>query len=779
MGNWASAEPQDYSGTKYTRFRFKDENDLKSTNPYKKESIFIDGAVIESRIRAHVVKPYEFIGGVKLKGKAYVVVGLYDWDVALQSKIWNEKYEMNPNHVTHRGYHINFYHNKKKEWDPHRALEYFDKNCKYEFTIIEKDDPTIGWLSDHITDLEPFDITPINKVEEYFIKAEEEREKINREEIKRAQFQFPENETAYPEEDPNEVAKTEQIVGMGISQLTDCVNNTKTHALVQYVTHKFKENGLSLQDVKQCAFGMALYNNTQIVEMIVQNAAARYPERANEIPGIGTGKKGPLAIEGGPLAIEGGTYVIPDNVTFSEIVEVVNKTQTIKLVQRAARLNNTRIYNNEALAHVKRDSTEPAPDSKVSIYLDVLSDALVAINESGIITPEDRQLTPEQLKQQSQNYANMAQVINAFGNFKENEGYKKGTVDQMKIDSGIIKDQQIAMAQQNSTIGTLKNQTSTLRQQLKDTEKNMTTTIADYRQQIIDVNNTAYRQGYVDMMKQASEHLVVSANEQRKIAEDAKNKVEGDQKKFVRELEKEIRRRMKEQNKPMPMRMKDDELAQKALRMLKEEGQDVLEAVKLGINQNQSNKLITDISDFFMGESRDDLPDVTERKLDQQNQKLDSIYGQLYNITRQSLNSPSPEQLKQIQEFREEQKRMNDILLNLTKSTPTPTPIPTPIPTPRPTPTPAPTPDPYRKILEEILENQRKQQQPREEYKPPPQAREESKPPPRNEFGSPGYQFSHSSSNTSGSFSAPPPLKVYYPIKRNVSRFEGDRGGLQ
>ena len=120
---------------------------------------------------------------------------------------------------------------------------------------------------------------------------------------------------------------------MGISQLTDCVNNTKTHALVQYVTHKFKENGLSLQDVKQCAFGMALYNNTQIVEMIVQNAAARYPERANEIPGIGTGKKGPLAIEGGPLAIEGGTYVIPDNVTFSEIVEVVNKTQTIKLVQ--------------------------------------------------------------------------------------------------------------------------------------------------------------------------------------------------------------------------------------------------------------------------------------------------------------------------------------------------------------------------------------------------------------------------------------------------------------
>ena len=34
----------------------------------------------------------------------------------------------------------------------------------------------------------------------------------------------------------------------------------------------------------------------------------------------------------------------------------------------------------------------------------------------------------------------------------------------------------------------------------------------------------------------------------------------------------------------------------------------------------------------------------------------------------------------------------------------------------------------------------------------------------------PGYTFSHSSSNTSGEFSAPPPLKVYYPIKRNVYR---------
>jgi hypothetical protein len=37
-------------------------------------------------------------------------------------------------------------------------------------------------------------------------------------------------------------------------------------------------------------------------------------------------------------------------------------------------------------------------------------------------------------------------------------------------------------------------------------------------------------------------------------------------------------------------------------------------------------------------------------------------------------------------------------------------------------------------------------------------------------FMNPGYQFSQSSSNTSGEFSAPPPLKVYYPIKRNVYR---------
>ena len=186
------------------------------------------------------------------------------------------------------------------------------------------------------------------------------------------------------------------------------------------------------------------------------------------------------------------------------------------------------------------------------------------------------------------------------------------------------------------------------------------------------------------------------------------------------------------------------------------------------------------ISDFFLGDSRDDLPDNTEIKLDQQsqalekyteeqNKKLDSIYSELYNITRHSLNKPTPEQIKQIQEFREEQKRMNDILANLTKapkSTPSPKPVPTPVPTPQPTP------DPYKKILEEILENQKKQPTPQPQPTPPPQPREEYRQP-RNDYGNPGYQFSHSSSNTSGSFGAPPPLKVYYPIKRNVQRFEG------
>ena len=45
-------------------------------------------------------------------------------------------------------------------------------------------------------------------------------------------------------------------------------------------------------------------------------------------------------------------------------------------------------------------------------------------------------------------------------------------------------------------------------------------------------------------------------------------------------------------------------------------------------------------------------------------------------------------------------------------------------------------------------------------------------------YGNPGYQFSQTSSNTSGEFTVPPPLKVYYPIKRNVKRPEENRGGV-
>ena len=125
--------------------------------------------------------------------------------------------------------------------------------------------------------------------------------------------------------------------------------------------------------------------------------------------------------------------------------------------------------------------------------------------------------------------------------------------------------------------------------------------------------------------------------------------------------------------------------------------------------------------------------------------------------------------------------------LSLPKPTPRPTPRPTPVPTPTPRPTPAPTPmpEPVKEILnylrEQIKENppQKPQPEPKHNYYGGLDYQRENfdfhyeyKP------SNPGYQFSQNSSNTSGEFTVPPPLKVYYPIKRNVKRPEENRGGL-
>ena len=312
---WYKESKNDYTKTDYTQFEFKDKDELKSLGKFQDTIWSPDLKGTNTRRLGG-----EFVKEVKYKGRHYVAVGLYEWDISIQSKIWNEKYEADPHYVHGTGFHVNFYYNNRQDFNPALPMAYFDKHCRYKFTVMKKDDPAISWLSDHIRNLQPFHMLQELGIEENFKEADRYREGLNKEYNKRisgqAQFQFPENETAYPEEDPNEVAKTEQVVGIGLSQLTDCVNNTKTHAMVQYVTKKLKDNGLSLQDVKQCAYGLALYNNTQIVGMIVNNAIARYPERAQEFPAIGTGRQGPLAIGSGE---KNETYQIPSNVTFSEI----------------------------------------------------------------------------------------------------------------------------------------------------------------------------------------------------------------------------------------------------------------------------------------------------------------------------------------------------------------------------------------------------------------------------------------------------------------------------
>lgn len=783
--DWLKPKPKiDYSQTNYTRFEFKNKQDYKFKDRDGK-LVFSDSILTFDGFKNK-------IGVFQLANSEYVVVATNDWNSDLLLKIWNEKYLPSPGATSvTAGYHINVYINSKKNFNPLYPLDYFDKNCKYKFSIIHKDDPMIDFLSDHINYVEPYRLpNSLEKFDKDFndLKEKEEREA--------RPWYLPKERTPYYDADPNQVAKAEKIIGEVVIQMTDCANEEKVDNIVAYQMEKFHEAGLSINDVVVLNYNLAAYNNQQIAQFIVSNAVEQFPELVEEIPAITSGKNNELMAQ-----------VPKAPITFTDLVEITNKTQTLLIAKRiqGQKPRKVSLYDKTLeLARIKNKEKDKTP---TDVFLGVWANTILQLNQTNYIKQQDTYLNETQVQQyingsmttfDRRNRMNFVQFMNAYGRYRHQQGLESGREETMKAIGPVIKEQQSTIVQQNQTINSLEEHNK----DLKDSNLNLSKTISEmtdkYNANITRVSAESYNKGFQDSQGLVSKYMMNTAKEQEEKARAIRERQNKDHQKFMEMLGKKVREAMYKQHKVLPIKTTDEELAKQAMASLKEGEEKILDIIKSGLHEEQTNYVAEKIANIFTKpeakpEPQDDLEDTTERTVKELKKELET-------------------------------------LISYVKTTPTPTPIPTPIstptpaPTPSPMPTPAPTPIPAPQFntdrleeklsrMEELLTKIESRKTDITPNLPPQRVRIPEKPSnlrnynwlprtkieqpisdintfetreqnysiPQKEdtnYGNPGYQFSQTSSNTSGEFTVPPPLKVYYPIKRNVKRPEENRGGV-
>ena len=796
--NWLKKPALDYSMTNYTVFKFKDKKDLM----FKDEK---RGKILYDALDFSTIHGTDHDGMLKVRKVNMNNNGMFGyctpyWNRDLLERIWNEKYEVAPFYVS-PGYHINFYMNTKSEFNPMYPGAYLDKNAKYLFTVMRKDDPMIGYIKDHIMDVKPFEMLPQYDLESVFANADVWEEKFR--EIHNKDFELPAGSTPFEGEDTATITKAEQVIADLTVQMTDCVNMTKVNSIVAYNMKNFKEKGFTADEIVAYGHALIINNNTQIANLMIDNAIKQYPELASELPAIG----------GGPLAIEGdnNTAVVEQmpkgKITFSDLVDISNKTQSLILAKRIQGINTPANFKGLAEVFKKRESKE---ETKSRAFLNVWANTLLKLNSTGYITPRDTQLNETQVEQYMNSMETydgnfrltLAQFMNAFGKYKRQEGLEEGRVETMKTLGPVMAEQQRSIVQQNSTINALTGNVNDLKDTVSQYETNMTKMVDEYRKNITDTSISSYNKGFQDSQKLVSEHLALTAEQTRKAAEQGRAKVEAEKNAFTKELGKRIRKRLYEQGKVIPIKTTDEELAKEALADLKKEQMDVIQAVEMGITKQQSNDLLDKITSYITTpkvdeDAIDDLPDRNEQKIAQLDKNLDDIYGMLYEISKNTKHTPTP--------------------------TPVPTPMPTPKPTPKPTPTPLPTPTPFpteelvrqiaSQVANQILNQTRPPPTPTPMPEPEPIKPSELRPfyrtkpkifqtemhkPPESSiasipteentydndyqytqsfwYGFPSFGNSPYASGSGGETAPPPPLVVYYPVKkRNAAKIHRRR----
>ena len=813
----------DFSGTEQAKFRFRKTEYLQYKDA-KGKKWFYDTLLLND--------PNTRVETFEVKGNEYVCVITDQFPEDFTALLWKEKYQGIITDSKYGAHHINVYYNPKQKFEKNYPRKYFDKNVRYEHTIIHKDNPLILFLRDYIRDIKPEKDTtsivlPVGK------------ENSNK-------FKLPDGSTPYKDASAEDNIKLEGIIEETLVSITGCVNNKKLNILVPYVRDQIHKAGFDIQTAISLAYTFQGFNNTLKYYYLKLNADAKYWKQ-NEFPALDFNKMFPEQVPN-------------DNITFTDIVEISNTSRTIILAERLS-------GSNSIVSKIFHHNGERTLANR---YLDVLSHCLIEIYKEGIITETDTQLSDKETKAYIDNYLsetdiaesldtgtpesldtlnnndpnsvteydnkgksditpyrlsgnrkiNIVQAFNANNKFAFYEGRRQGMNEHAKQFNPVLQQNEYTITEYKQSNELLERENQELKQQLLKITKDTLARENEYKKELADAKYAGVAQAQQAALSAVAHFYEGKAEENKKKLYEAKLKREKSKAEFFNKIGKKLRKLEIAKKNVLPIKISDEEIANGALKILKEKYNtnifnyfDQLVGVptdeQIDSLADRIANIVSNIPEQTIHVEYDDLNSDATRAADkntratEENIKLTKELKETLNkFIEQSKSSPTPIPTPTAEPIDMEAvyRRLENIV-NKPTPTPIPTPVPTPTPTPTPTPIPVPTPVPKQESIDmdkinSLFSNFETRFNARlddfqQEFAHS-SAQEQSEPPPshkqmpsslirmpgntKQEHGrqytnlNPGYTFSHSSSNTSGEFSAPPPLKVYYPIKRNVYR---------
>ena len=760
---------KDFSSSEQSKFRFR-KTDYLQYKDAKGKKWFFDALLLNDKEKAQIET-------FKFKKREYVCVITDQFCSEFTSLIWKEKHRAIKSDSKYGAYHINVYFNPKREFNKDRPHEYFDKNVKYEHTIMHKDNPLILFLSDYIRDVKPEKDTtsivlPVGKEND-------------------TRFKLPDGSTPYRDSSAEDNIKLEAIIGETISSLTQCVNRKKLDVIVPYVRDQIHQAGFDMQTALTLFYNFASYNNTVKYFFLTLNADTNYGKQ-NQFQALDFNK----------LFNKELLEQVPkdSNITFSDIVEVSNKTRNAIIAESLARSNSGIVAR--TLKNVFRGNGERG---LINRFLDVLSDCLIEIDNDGILTKSDKLFTKDQLKEfvhdmyseetnttndtdsitefgkkgnkglrpyyylTDLNGVNLAQAIEAYGEQMLVTGQQQGYEEAAKKLGTVIQENQIAMAGREQEIKTLNENNEVLEKRVLQLTGDLITMHKEYNRNIANAKLAGVHQGTQATLDAVVNRITVEAESAKEAAKKAQLELEKSKAAFNKKLGQALKEIELAKKHVLPIKITNEQIAKNAIEILERDYNidifSYFDRLPGAPTDTQIDSLAKQVATAFSSRPEQTIH-VEFDDLNNENDKATKENTRAINELRTVFNN-----------FMEQSKS------NITPATPVPTPSPTPVPTPSPTPVPTPSPTPvptpsfneesFYKRIEDIFNKKPEQQSPFNEEsfykrmedifnKKPEQQQQQYT------FLNPGYQFSHSSSNTSGEFSSPPPLKVYYPIKRNV-----------
>lgn len=756
-------------------------------------SIHEIGTLTEGKFYYHAPADYGF---VDIDGKKCLARASRWWSKDIIDDVAFER-NLEPNLNFPFGFHVEVYYNEgfNKTYPPSQKQrlynDYMGNRVKtYLYTIMDKDDPMFSFIGDYLSDVEPY---PGNQeINKFIDKYWEENDEIVDEWIENIDKDYP-----YKWEDPKEIMRLNTMLQAYIYQLTGSRNKVKNQQIAKEMIEDFYKEKLTLRDLYTLLYTSLHYNNVNI-----------YNDLMNKYGNISTSINNTIFKNFKPnitdVSKEG-----PDNkLSFAEIVDICNKTKTLLAISEAERVNTANTF---LQMFKETDKVINKLDNKVASLLKVVSNTVLKINDTNFITEEDKQVKEEDLK--SSGDEDVYETYKPDLDKAFEEGYNKGRTETITKFQPILAKQRDTIDTQSNTINYL----STTNKNYYKKLLNMADDINKVYKESIKNQTKAEKSGY-EKGFEASTNLQIDLltkkqeERKRKAAKEEQERARREEK-LKEKLGKKIKERAGLSYTPLHVFDSYKTLAEKAIKEMNKHDiypQDLWNRGE--VKEEDADRIINKIAEAYLNPKTpdviDDLDSSVERKLDELKKMLqvppkqdNSLMDEVRNLREdfktmrqeiQNFKFPEPQiQLPpQSQDSETRQylidlnNRFNSLESALKRQ---------PVSTNTVTTDYIPTIDPQMMLEIDNLKDDFKalsnklfppQQNALREYKTPyiqdtpyvppasgplafPQTQEYKE---NFNFAPPSLNFSHSASNTSGDSVAPPPLKVYYPIKKRYVR---------